>query len=304
MQARMAVTALSVNQLAIWIAQDAGIFAENGVDLDVRYIAGAQPSMGALLGGDVDFLEGGPDAAMAVAIEGGDVVVVAHLLNKIVQALYVAPAIREPADLRGRQVGVTRVGSLSDSSTQYLLRLWGLEPERDITLVQTGGFPETVAALQSGGLDAGILPPPFTVYARELGFVELANLWTQPLEYPGSVVSTHRPKGAEQEELARRILRGTVAGIHRLQVDRPLALRVLQERTQIDDPKVLAESYELNAPLFERNLRISRAALRSALDGLARTNARAAGADVERVIDPRFVDEIAESGLVERLYNQ
>jgi ABC-type nitrate/sulfonate/bicarbonate transport system substrate-binding protein len=227
---------------------------------------------------------------------------VGAFLNRIVHAMYAAPSVRQPDDLRGRPVGVTRLAALSGSSARYLLRQWGLEADRDVTVVQTGGFPETLAALSSGAIQAGILPPPHTLRAQELGFVELGNLWTQPLEYPGGMITVRRPSGPEQEERARRMLRALVESIHRLREDRPLAIRVLQAETRIDDPRAVEESYDIYTPLFERDLRLSREAFRAALEELARTNPRAADANADSLMDPRFVDEIRQSGLVERLY--
>jgi len=299
---RLAFTAISGAQLPIWVAQDAGIFLQNGVDADLSYIATSQTAMGALLGNEVDILSGGAEAALAVAVEGGDAVAVGAKLNKVVQAMYAAPSITEPGQLRGKTVGVTRLGSLSGTSARYLLRSWGLEPERDVTLLQTGGFPETVAALSVSGIDAGMLPPPQTLRAQDAGFVELANLWSTSFDYPGSIISMLRPRTPEQEELTRRTLRAVVEAIHRIKTDRATALRSLQGGTKTDDPRALEEGYEIYAPLYERDLRLSREAFRNALEELAHTNPRAASTSPDNLIDSRFVDEIRQSGLIERLY--
>jgi len=301
---RLAYTAISGAQLPIWVAADAGLFAQNGLDADLSYIATSQTAMGALLGNEVDVLSGGAEAAIAVAVEGGDAVIVGDKLNKLVQAMYAAPSITDPAQLRGKAVGVTRLTAISGTAARYLLRSWGLEVDRDVTLLQTGGFPETVAALSAGGIDAAMLPPPQTLRAQDAGFVELANLWTAPLDYTGSVISTLRPHTPEQEELIRRVLRSVVESIHLIKTDRAQAIRSLQAGTKTDDQRALEEGYEVYAPLFERDLRISHDAVETALEELASRNPRAANTTPDSLIDARFVDEIRQSGLVERLYGQ
>jgi ABC-type nitrate/sulfonate/bicarbonate transport system substrate-binding protein len=304
MRMRMAYTAVSGAQLPSWVALDAGLFTQYGIDAELSYIATSQTAMGALLSNDVDILSGAAEAAMYVFIEGGDAVAVGGYLNKVVQALYVAPAITEPSHLRGKIVGVTRLSALSGSSARYLLRGWGLDPERDVSLIQTGGFPETLGAIAAGAIDGAVVPPPQTLGSKDLGFHELASLWSTPLEYPGSGVTMLRPRGPEREELARRTIRALAEATYRLKTDRPLALRSLQAGTRTEDQRAIEEAYEVYAPLFERDLRLSPEAFRTAFDELAFNNPRAASADPDGFIDGRFVEELRQSGLVERLYGR
>jgi NitT/TauT family transport system substrate-binding protein len=223
-------------------------------------------------------------------------------MNKVEQAFLAAPSIGQPSALRGRQVGVTRYGSLSDFSARYLLRTWGLQPETDVAIVQIGGLPEILAAFASGGLDAGVLTPPQTLQATDLGYVELANMWSQPIEYPGSVLTMRRATQPEQEEMLRRFLRALAEGIHLVRTDPELAMRALGQGTQTTDARALGVAYDVYTPLFERDLHLSREAVQTAVDQLAASNPRAVGADVSQMIDARFVDELNRSGFVERLY--
>lgn len=299
---KMAYTALSGSFMPVWVAEDNGIFTQQGVDLDLSYIGNSPTAMAALLAGEVDLLVGAPDAGISAAIDSGDVVLVGSLLNKIVQAIYAAPAYREPNSLRGHSVGITRFGALSDSAVRYLLRRWNLEPERDVALRQIGGFPEMVAALSAGGIEAGILAPPHTLRAQDLGFVELGNLWTQPLEYPAIAFQARKQRTAEQDERARRVLRATVDGIHRVKNDRPAAIKTLESWAKSEDARANDEAYDIYTPLFERDLRISRDAMKTALEELVRSKPNAATFDPDLLMDGKFVDEIRTSGQLQRLY--
>jgi len=301
MRARFSFSSISGIGLPYWTAVEAGLFTRQGVELEMGYSV-ATAAMGSLIAGDVDLLSSAGAELVAANVEGADIVGVAGTLNKVVQALMAAPGLSQPSALRGRQLGVTRYGSLSDFSARYLLRNWGLQPESDVTILQIGGIPEILAAFAGGALDAGVLTPPFTLQAGDLGFVELANLWSQPLEYPGSILVIRRPTRPEQEELVRRFVRGLAEGVHLMLTDRDLAVRALAAGTQTNDARALNATYDIYTPLFERDLRLSREALRTAIDQLAAANPRAASMEVERLIDPRFVDELKASGYVERLY--
>ncbi len=302
LRVRLAQTSLSGSSLPVWVARDAGLFTQYGVDLELTYISTTPTAMAALLADEVDFIVGSPDPVVAVGVEGGDAVAVGATLNKIVQAIYAAPAYPDPASLRGHAVGITRFGALSDSSVRYLLRHWGLDPDQDVTLRQIGGYPEMLTALSAGAIEAGILPPPQTLRAKDLGFVELGNLWTTSLEYPAIVFMTRRERQPEREEMARRLLPAVVEGIHRTRLDRPLALRALKVETHTEDDRAAEEGYEIYTPLFERDLRLSRDAFRTALEEHARSDPRATSVDPDTLMDPRYVEEIQRSGLIERLY--
>src|SRR3954465_4794273 len=141
MRARFSFSSISGIGLPYWTAVEAGLFTRQGVELEVGYSV-ATAAMGSLIAGDVDLLSSAGAELVAANVEGGDIVGVAGALNKVVQALMAAPGLSEPSALRGRQVGVTRYGSLSDFSARYLLRNWGLQPESDVAILQIGGIPE------------------------------------------------------------------------------------------------------------------------------------------------------------------
>jgi|SRR5579884_725969 len=300
LRVRFSYSTASGSSLPYWVAQEAGLFAKYGLEADVSYMA-ATTAMSALLAHDVDLTSTAGAELVAAHVEGADVVAIAGVSSKVTQALYVAPTITAPGGLRGQRLGITRLGSLSDFAARYLLRQWNLRPDEDVAMIQVGGYPEILAALSAGGVDAGMLTPPITLQAQDVGYVELANLWTAPLEYPATLLARKRAGGPEDDEIARRFVRVIAESIRLVQDDRDLALRVLQAQTKTDDPRVLAATYEVYAPLFDRDLRLSREAFQAAIDQLAVSNPRAASASPDAMVDRRFVNELAQSGLLERL---
>jgi NitT/TauT family transport system substrate-binding protein len=304
LKVRLGLTTPSGSYMPVWVAQEAGYFTQNGLDLDATLQATNPAAMAAFLANEIDLFVGAPEAAIAVAVDGGDVTSVGTSLGKIIQALYAQPAITEPPLLKGKNVGITRFGALSESAVRYMLRQWQLNPDSDVSLRQMGGFPEMVAALSSQGIDAGIVAPPFNLGAKDAGMIELGNLWSSALDYPAISVNVHKQRTPEQDEVVRRVMRSMVEGTHRVKTDRAFTVKVLGEKLKSEDTRANEDAYDIYAPIFERDLRVSRAQFQTALEELARTRPEAANLDPTTMYDNRFVDEIAQSGLVQRLYGR
>jgi NitT/TauT family transport system substrate-binding protein len=304
LKVRLGLTTPSGSYMPVWVAQEAGYFTQNGIELDATLQATNPAAMAAFLANEIDLFVGAPEAAIAVAVDGGDVTSVGTSLGKIIQALYAQPSISDPALLKGKNVGITRFGALSESAVRYMLRQWRLDPDSDVSLRQMGGFPEMVAALSSQGIDAGIVAPPFNLGAKDAGLVELGNLWSSALEYPAISVNVKKQRTPEQDEVVRRVMRTMVEGTHRVKTDRAFTVKVLGEKLKSEDARANEDAYDIYAPIFERDLRVSRAQFQTALEELARTRPEATNIDPTTMYDNRFVDEIAQSSLVQRLYGR
>jgi NitT/TauT family transport system substrate-binding protein len=304
LKVRMGLTTPSGSYMPVWVAQEAGYFTQEGVDLDTSVTATNPAAMAAFLANEIDLFVGASEAAVAVGVDGGDVTTVGTVLGKIVQALYTQPTITEPALLRGKALGITRFGALSESSLRYLLKQSNLNPDQDVSLRQLGGYPEIAAALSTGGIDGGILAPPFNLAVKDLGMIELASAWSAPLEYPAITVNVHKQRTPEQDEAIRRVMRALVEGTHRVKTDKAYSVKVLADKLKSDDPRANEDAHDLYAPLFERELRVSRAQFQTALEELGRTRPEASSIDPTTMYDNHFVDELAQSGFVDRLYGR
>lgn len=169
------------------VVQEAGIFRKYGLDLEMIFIAGTL-SIKSLLAGEVQMaLAAGPAAALA-RLAGGDIVVIMGLLNTTDHVLFSDKRIARIQDLRGKKLGVSTFGALDDVSARYVLKKFGLQPDQDVTILQLGGQPVRIAALQSGSVHATLLQPPLTVRARKMGFNELTAMVDLGLNYQGASV--------------------------------------------------------------------------------------------------------------------
>src|SRR5579884_3221912 len=163
-------SSLAGNYMPLWIAVDAGLFREQGLDPELLLIESGTAATQALVAGESPLANVAAAAVISAMVEGFDAAFVQATVQVPPLTLFTRPDLRAPEELRGARLGVTRFGSSTDVVGRMLLRRWGLEPERDIALLQLGSVPELLAALQSGAVDAAVLSDPTSLRAAKLGF--------------------------------------------------------------------------------------------------------------------------------------
>ena len=299
----MSHSALTGSQAILFVTRDAGIFRKHNLDPQIIYITGAPPNIAALLAGSLDFVVFAGPAAITANLAGADTAVLMSFVNTMEHYIFSNPAIKRPADLKGRTIGVNRPGSSDDYGARVAVRKWGLEPDKDIFFVSVGGPPDRLAALQSGRVDAVLIQPPLTVKARKTGFHELASLADLGLDYLGTSLVTSRSVIDKKKELVRRVVTAFVEGIHFYKTNKQASLRSISKLMKIDDAEAIEESYNAYAIKFMARLPYADPkGIEVILKDLEKTNPKAKGADPKSFLEPRFLKEIEDSGYIAKLY--
>jgi ABC-type nitrate/sulfonate/bicarbonate transport system substrate-binding protein len=299
---RFAYTALSTTIAPYWIAEDAGYFRQEGLDLDTRFISASTVGMQSLLARELDVTTVTGGAALQAAANGGDIAIFATNVNAIISQMITAPDITAPEQLRGQSLGVVRFGTVSDFVAKLLLRGWGLEPGRDVPLVQLGGQAETIGAMQSGGVKAVVVADLPALELRRLGFRLLGDGADLGREYVGLGVVANRPYLSTDGEAVRRFVRGLARGMGRFVGDKDYSLQVIQKYTKMEDPEALETSWQAHTTKYaNRSLLTTAAAIRTVQEEVA-DDPRAAGLNPDSVIDNRFVQELHDSGFINSVY--
>ena len=172
---RFAYTALSTTIAPYWIAETAGYFREEGLDLQTTFISASTVGMQSLLAREVDVTTVTGGAALQAAASGADIVLFATNVNALISQLITVPEITAPEQLRGQPLGIVRFGTVSDFVARLLLRSWGMEAGRDVPLIQTGGQAETIGALQNGAVRAVVVADLPALELRRAGGVGQAG---------------------------------------------------------------------------------------------------------------------------------
>jgi NitT/TauT family transport system substrate-binding protein len=299
---RLAYAAVTAAFAIPWIAKEAGIFQRHGLDVEIVYIASGPRTIQTLVAGGVDAAAIGGGAGIDANLAGADTVFVAISVNRVLIYMVAAPEIRRIEDLRGKVVGSSRLGTLTDFFARYQLRQMGLTPDRDVTVRGMGGLPETVAGLKAGQIQAGVFGFPAVLQARAAGFHVLVDYATQGLRYPLSGIVVTQSLIRNREPAVRSLLESIIEGTHRFKTDPAFAIEVMERYTRTHDRRISEESQRVYAGAFERVPYPDPEDVKLAVVQVAENNPRARGADPREFVEPRLVREIEASGFIKRLY--
>jgi len=199
-------TTTSTAHLPIWVAKDAGLFAKNGLNVEpIQIRGGALITMG-IMSGQLQFSGAGAESAVAARVEGGDIVLLACPVDSDAVYLIARPEIKSPAELKGKATAVTRLGSTTHFYLRAALRQVGLDPEKDVTILQLGTGTETVSAMEGGRISMAALTNRYAIPLLQRGWPMFVDLSTTDLVYPSSCVASSRAAGRAVHELERAVL--------------------------------------------------------------------------------------------------
>src|SRR5687767_4742098 len=198
---RVGVPSVGMGNIIIFITKEGKLFEKYGLDAEVITVMGSGIGSKALISGNLDIIPIATPTVIAANLAGADMAILAHTMPAVVHALMVRPDIKRPEDLKGKKIGVSSLGSLTDFLVRSIAKKKGLNPDRDITLITTGGSDtERVMALKAGAVEASAVSHPGYGLARKMGF---SMLWdsAKELDYPWMEITTRRAAIKNDREL-------------------------------------------------------------------------------------------------------
>jgi NitT/TauT family transport system substrate-binding protein len=293
----------SPGALPVWIAKESGLYAKNGLNVQLVRVTGNVAVM-AVISGDLNIGFIGGSAAITSNLGGSDAVMVAAGQVSTDYSLVAHSSIKAVEQLKGKLVGVaSQVGSAM-TATIYALQKHGLS-RNDVTLLVVGGTPERLAALRTGRIQATLLSPPTSFAAEGEGYNLLADVTGMPLPY-NSVVSTRRFV-RQNPDVAKRFIKAHLEAVHMLKTDREAGIKVLAKYLrQTKDRPLLEKSYDISTGdnILPRKQYPTLPGIKTVLDSLVKTHPRAATAKPEEFIEVAFIKEFDESGFIDGLYKK
>jgi ABC-type nitrate/sulfonate/bicarbonate transport system substrate-binding protein len=240
---RIAYSAISGAMSSLWVAQEAGYFKREGLETELLYIGGGSLLIQSMVSGDVPFAYGPSVPVINASLRGADLVLIGNTGNSLVFSIMSRPDIRQPAQLKGKKIGVTRLGGSTDWALDAALKQWGLE-RGELSVIQTGGMPEGLAGLVAGALDAVVLSPPSNFRAAKSGMHELVDVGQLKIVFPNTPLSASKAFVRSHRDTALRFLRGFTQGLHRLRTDKEFSMKVLSKYTKATDGETLAQLHQ------------------------------------------------------------
>ena len=231
------------------VMRKAGLFKKNGLDIDLVYIQGSPILTTAMVSGQVPLSFLGGAAIVASAVGGADTVYLACGINTLYWRFFTTPNIKTIADLKGKTLGVTTIGSQEDSVVRFILRDRGLIPDRDFAVVAVGGAPTRLAALSKGVISGSTFIPPQDIAAEKLGLNPLIDMSKLGLYNPGSCFASTKTYIKNHRDTVMRVMKTFVEGLRYYKDNRDFVLKVTADFAQNRDPEVLRSDLRNRHPL-------------------------------------------------------
>jgi NitT/TauT family transport system substrate-binding protein len=300
---RAAITSISGSMVPPWAAHESGIFKKHGLQVEVIATPSGVQGTNALIAGEVAFVQIAGGTTTGAAVGGADLKIVATMVGTLVLNLVVRPEIEKAEQLRGKSIGISRYGTSLHTGARLAAKHFGLEPGKDVHIVEIGAGDWIVGALQGNRVQGGVFGYPATSRAVKFGSRVLLHLPSLNIPYASTGVSTLSEIIRDDPDLVRRYLSAQIEAIALMKKDRAFAMKVLSKYLRTNDMDLLAESYDIQIAKYMMKVPMPTAdAVRSVLDELVERNPKAKDLDPHKFFDDRFVRQLQAADFIDSLY--
>ena len=302
---RVGIPGLSAEFAPVWAADDRGLLKRQGFETEVIAMQGGTQLAQAIIAGSIPIAVMG-GAYLTAAVRGADLVMIATHIDKLPYTLLTKPNLKRVEDLKGKRLAISRFGSSSDAGLRLALQKLGLNPEKDVTIVQVGGQTERFAALKANTVDGTVVIPPLSGAAQRLGYNALINMSKLGIAYPQEGVVVSRQLLANRREMVARFLKAYIEGVKELKGDKQFAVAILAKHLRLDpkkDREALYDSFQ--EVIIEQMLKvpvINLEAIKIGLDLLGKDKPATASNNPRDYVDGSLMQELVKSGFTDQLY--
>ena len=299
---RVGVPSVGMGNIITFVVKEGKLFEKYGLEAEVITVMGSGIGSKALISGNLDVIPIATPTVIAANLAGADMAILAHTMPAVVHALMVRPDIKRPEELKGKKIGVSSLGSLTDFLVRTIAKKKGLHPDRDITLITTGGSDtERVMALKAGAVDGTAVSHPGYGLARKMGY---SMLWdsAKELDYPWMEITTRRAAIKNDRELITSYVKAHLEGIALFKRDRDFGIKVIKKTLRVADDELVNESYEIFSKMFIPAPYPNHPGMKISFEYVAMTRPDIWSHKPEEFTDPSFVTELDKSGFIKSLY--
>ena len=268
----------------IQVAINGDIYRKHGFDLENIQVGSSATVVQSLIAGEVSFAHVGAVPVVAAVASGIDLKIVAVFMNRFNYVMVTLPELQKPPDLKGKTLAISRFGSGDEFATREALRRWGLDPDKDVRLLQVGLTLARLAALLGRHVQASLLSPPQIVEVQRLGLNVMADLTDLDVEYAHYTLVTKTALIAENRPLVDRFMKAYVDGIKFYRSHPEAAIPYLRKFSKQSDSELKIVYENLRQRIREEPVPTT---------GGVRTIIRSLRADKERELDARRVIDVS-----------
>ena len=301
---RLAWAGFSPTNSPIWTIEGRKLLQKMGVEPEIIAISNSPTVLQALLAGEIDAASVSVTTLTSSRLAGADTVMIVGIVPTFVDHIVSLSSITAVEQLKGKTGGVNRLGTTSDLGLRLALRRLGVDPEKDVKIIPTGGTAERFAALSKGITQFTIIPEPFLTQAEKLGFRNLFNIsdlkipfWWNGILTRDSILKAKRP-------LMLKLARAMVEAIHIIKTEKEYAKALIKKNLGVADPEGLERAYRDYSNAFPEVPYPTPEGVKTMLDDLAPKNPKAAAADPKSFVDASLIRELDTSGFIKQLYKK
>jgi NitT/TauT family transport system substrate-binding protein len=295
-------TARVMSQAYPWIAQEAGLYRKYGLDIPLVFVTPGAPAVAAILSGDSEVAVIGAASITRPVVQGNkDPVFIGGIKSLLTHSIIAKTDIKRPEQLKGKRIGVSRLGSNPHYFAVQALRHFNID-QREVSFIQAGGAPETLAALVAQGIDAAVLTVPTDAQALKLGFHYVVYGPDLRIAYAATTFTTRRSIIAKRGAVIGRFMRAMAEAAKIMHTDREYTYKVMEKYLRVDDRKLLEASYNVEIKALEPRLAMKPEGFQSTLDEIAPSEPRAKAVKPQEMMDTRYLDEMEKSGFLDQIW--
>ena len=300
---RISYSSSDATNAVYFIAYERGMYKKYGVETDLVFIQSTPISVTSIIAGDVKVGNAAGNAVASAVIGGVNLVTVACYINTLPYELVVQESVKSAEDLRGKSIGISRIGSASDTAAHVLIRGLGLTPVKDVPIIQVGGPGERAAAFRGGRIVGFPSPPGIVKLAQGMPHKVLISTADLPkrFDFPYICANTTRSFLSAQRETVRRVVMALIEATHFFKTRKEETKKIVAKYSRQDNEGYLEDSWQAMAKLYERVPLVTRPGMEQQIQEAMRKPGPAP--KFEDIVDESIVRELDKSGFIGKVYN-
>ena len=281
-----------------YVAQRAGLFEKQGLDVELILITGGPASISALLNADVDLDMRAPVAALQAMAHGVRLTFLLSQSNTLEYDVVTRPEIKDIKQLKGKKVGIIRFGGISELMVRYLFQKLGLDADKDIAIIQVG--QARFVALEKGAIDATVFASAESAYAKRSGF-RILDMPTLP--FFGSTIVASSAGAAKRSDVMTRFMKGYLDGVRFFLNEPERSRQYLADLLRTKDRDMIDLAYK-NHPqhAMGRKPYPDMAAVKATIDVMGVRDPAVRKLRADDLFTLNYLKQLDQSGYIDQLY--
>jgi len=302
---RLSHSALETSNAVWFIAQELGFYKKYGLDSELLYIPSTTTSLTSLLAGDVHLANVSGGAVASAVLAGAQISLVACYLNSLPYELVVNESIKSAEELKGKSIGISRLGSASDVAARALLRNLNLEPDKQVPILQVGGSSERAAAFRVGRI-AGFPSPPGVIHlTKGMPFRILISTadFKERFEFPYICAATTKAYLQKNRETVKKVIMAHIEAVQYVKTHKDESKKIMAKYARTNNEDYLEAAYTATAKLYD----VVPLVTRPGVDvQIKEATSRKPGAQLrfEDMVDEGIVRELDKSGFIDKVFKR